>query len=321
MALALKAEVSEFIEQLNSTLPGSINSPAGKALVRHVTRITRAEFDRLERAIPMTQIARLTNAQIAFQGDAPATQSDFQNTRDRVADILAPITQSDRYFDRMSQAGALAFNEAATQVEESFRRDFDIRETHVVAGLRDLPVPTQIVELSRQHMARRVVGINQTSRRRLSNVIADQIVNQGASGVPGVQRRIAQEFTSWSRSRAGLVANTEINDMMSFGAWSKADSMGATEKAWLTVGDDDVSTAICLPNETQGKIGMKENFNSGHPFPSGHPRCRCSLSTFGASSASAARGLSPAGRTSWLMTLGTSLLIGGIVTPILQEEE
>jgi hypothetical protein len=49
------------------------------------------------------------------------------------------------------------------------------------------------------------------------------------------------------------------------------------EKRWVTVGDDRVCP-LCHGNEAQGGIPIEQAFQSGHQYPTAHPRCRCVLS-------------------------------------------
>lgn len=80
---------------------------------------------------------------------------------------------------------------------------------------------------------------------------------------------------SFEERRALVTAQFETNNMLSLGAFSLASDAGSQEKRWDTVGDARVDPVVCLSNEAQGTIKIHEAFQSGHPHPSGHIRCRC----------------------------------------------
>ncbi len=60
------------------------------------------------------------------------------------------------------------------------------------------------------------------------------------------------------------------------------EALGATEKAWITAGDNRVD-AICLANEADGEIPIRDRFSSGHLTPPAHRGCRCTAVYFGVS--------------------------------------
>ena len=81
------------------------------------------------------------------------------------------------------------------------------------------------------------------------------------------------------RSRAHLIAITEVGNAYEQGSWEVAQylqSQGlAQEKYWLNVGDDRVSDG-CLENTAAGWIPLNDPFPSGHMKPLRFPGCRCS---------------------------------------------
>lgn len=273
--------------------------------------------------MPVGKIRALTLQSIEFQGETEATSSYLQDLARQVEQVIEPVIHSQTFERRLARAESVGFTVAATQVEQAARRDFGIEEAlteqAIIAGVADLAIPQQTIDLGRQVAALRVTGIDTTTRRQLAGTIADAMTGPNR-GVPAVSRAIRDKFDSFSVQRANLIANTEMNSIMSQATLSRSQSLGARRKEWLTVGDDRVSQEICLPNEGQGAIPINKAFGSLQQAPPGHPRCRCALATSGASRASVAAGLSAEGTTRWLQGIGALVVVSGAVQAVITPE-
>lgn len=108
---------------------------------------------------------------------------------------------------------------------------------------------------------------NGTSYQTLARQIKDRYT-QFAIGVP--QQHI--------RSRAELVAITEVGNAYQAGNYAAAQDMTASgiklQKSWHNVGDKRVSDG-CKDNSAAGWIDLDEAFPSGHMTPLRFPGCRC----------------------------------------------
>lgn len=134
----------------------------------------------------------------------------------------------------------------------------------------------------------RVAGINDTTRAELRTLISD--ASARGDSYSAIARRISARYERFAvgvpqqhlRSRAELVAVTEIGDAYEFGTLSAAADLASggipMEKSWLTVGDARVS-AGCRENERAGWIELDKAFPSGHDRPLRFPGCRCALLT------------------------------------------
>lgn len=136
---------------------------------------------------------------------------------------------------------------------------------------------------------RRVAGINETTRNYLRTVIRDGL----AHGTPynEIARNIVNRFAEFGvpsplghiRSRAELIAVTELGEAYSFGTWKAAKDLQRAglgiEKHWLTAGDSRVDQSICRNNESANWLDLDTPFPSGHQRPLGHPGCRCDMQT------------------------------------------
>lgn len=142
-------------------------------------------------------------------------------------------------------------------------------------------IPQSVVDLARERAGDLIVGVDDTTRNTVGNIIGNALEAQDS--IPQVKRTLESFLDDediWG-ARAERIARTEMNDAVSLGANRAAEDIGAKEKEWITAGGPDVDEEICLPNEGQGRIGFKRNFQSGHDFPSGHPNCRCTVVYFG----------------------------------------
>lgn len=325
MPTDLSTALLGLVEAVASRVPGSSTGPIGVRLKRFVRREVVAHFSRLQSRMPMAEILTLDHDVRAAMGENPATPGDVSNARRSTALLLEPVLArlAPSLEDPLRQAVAEAYVQAAHAVEQSLKRRFrirDSREAAFVSGIPDLPIPDEVIAWATQNMGTKVTGMLGTQRDELANTIAEAMTGRNR-GVGAVARAIQQKFPPMSRNRAELIANTEMNDAMSAGTLERGASLGAKTKEWLTVGDSEVDDVICLPNEGQGEIQITRTFQSGHGRPPGHPRCRCALTTSGATRATVREGLAPAGRRSWLATVGisavgTAIARGVIARPV-----
>lgn len=150
---------------------------------------------------------------------------------------------------------------------------FDIKSPDVEAWLKD-------------RAAERVAGINDVTEERLRSVItagreAGQSFEDIARSIAGTFDGFAKAGDSLARSRAYLVAATEVGDAYCEGQLQQGKQLAAAglemEKAWITTGGNPCD--ICAGNEAAGWIPMDDQFPSGDDRPLGHPRCFCDLQT------------------------------------------
>lgn len=162
------------------------------------------------------------------------------------------------------------------------------KDNPAVIGVFNVKHPIAVKYLA-DHGAERVTGIDDSTRKYV-RIILRKGVEGGSSYQEIAKHLISLEagFAAPSplghiRSRAELIAVTEIGDAYVAGTLAAADELEqaglAMEKHWLTVGDSRVDDAICRTNEGQGWIPLKKSFASGHDGPTGHPGCRCDLQT------------------------------------------
>ena len=102
-----------------------------------------------------------------------------------------------------------------------------------------------------------------TSINRLRDAVADAW-DQGGS-FEQVVKAIQDTFADFSDKRAGMIAQTEVNDAYNHGRIYTAATAGFDEKAWDPDGE---ACEICMANVDAGFIDLA---------PTAHPNCDCSI--------------------------------------------
>jgi Phage Mu protein F like protein len=128
------------------------------------------------------------------------------------------------------------------------------------------------VDWASNHAAEMVVQISDGTREFVRGTVA-QALDEGWSA-----QQLKAELRSgyaFSNDRALTIARSEINNAHAQGGLIAAKQSGAVDqKQWLDAGD---SCDDCQGNAAVGPIPIDEDFPSGHPCPTAHPNCRCSL--------------------------------------------
>lgn len=130
-------------------------------------------------------------------------------------------------------------------------------------------------EYLRNNGLRKLTGnLAQTTVDRLRDAIADAYA-EGKS-YNGLVDAIKATYEGFSDVRAGMIAQTELNNAYNWGRKLLGLDLRMTEKAWSCDGPDPCD--VCLGNQGEGWIGINETFASGDAMPTAHPMCYCSLS-------------------------------------------
>ncbi len=116
-------------------------------------------------------------------------------------------------------------------------------------------------------------NLSATSIQRLRDAIAEAWDAGGS--FDQIVEAIKETFAQFSDVRAGMIAQTEINDAYVFGRMELAREAGFEQKAWNPDGTD--ACELCQGNIDDGWIGMNDAFSSGDMAPTAHPNCDCSV--------------------------------------------
>jgi hypothetical protein len=111
-----------------------------------------------------------------------------------------------------------------------------------------------------------------TSINRLRDAVADAWDAGGS--YEQIVLAIRSTFQDFSDTRAGMIAQTEVNDAYNRGRMYTAVQAGFDQKAWDPDGE---ACPICIENVDAGWIGIDDEFPSGDLAPTAHPNCDCSI--------------------------------------------
>ncbi len=111
-----------------------------------------------------------------------------------------------------------------------------------------------------------------TSINRLRDAVADAWDAGGS--FEQITAAIRDTFEDFSDTRAGMIAQTEVNDAYNQGRIYTAANAGFDQKAWDPDGE---ACEICMANVDAEWIGIDEEFPSGDMAPTAHPNCDCSI--------------------------------------------
>ena len=147
------------------------------------------------------------------------------------------------------------------------------------SGVTDYAGDSEIAEdvvqayLSDHSLTKLTGNFDATSVGRLRNALADAY--QSGADYDGLVKAVQDEYAGFSSVRAGMIAQTEMNNAYNAGRKQLGLDMGFNEKLW----NPEVAACIeiCMPNVLQGWIPIDEDFGSGDDAPAAHPNCDCSL--------------------------------------------
>lgn len=171
--------------------------------------------------------------------------------------------------DDAAKAGLLAGGRQA-MADLMVEGSFDLANLRAVAYLQD-------------YGAKLVAGIDDTTRQYIKTVITEGVEQGWSYGkmAKAISDRYAEFRVGRPQqhidSRAHMIAVTEVGQSYEAGNMGVAEDLAAAglemEKSWLVTGGE--ICALCLGNEAQGWIPLKQAFSSGHMGPLAHPACRC----------------------------------------------
>lgn len=138
-----------------------------------------------------------------------------------------------------------------------------------VVGAFDLE--NEYVQTVLQDLAKRVKGVEDTTREEIQNVIG-QMGREGLS-IDQVRARLQEMAEINSASRAEMIARTESAQAYSAGSMAYYKESGVVSgMEWLTTDP----CPICAPLD--GKIAdLGKQFDGGFDHPPAHPNCRCAI--------------------------------------------
>lgn len=138
------------------------------------------------------------------------------------------------------------------------------------AAIGDTPMASYLREKS---LSRLTGDFSETTKQRLRDAIAEAVESGGTAD--DIVATIKETVPAVSDARAGIIAQTEVNDAHNAGRMAMAREMSMQEKSWSADG-----TAACVQCRAQIAVGW---IPIGEPFPGGvmapclHDGCDCGV--------------------------------------------
>jgi len=121
------------------------------------------------------------------------------------------------------------------------------------------PPIQEAINWARAHAAELVTKMDDETKVRLAQVIADAIENK--RGIPGLARDIRDAFDNMSQFRSQLIARTETRNALWKGSHERMVDMGIDGKQWyLGSGGSEGNCAECIANSEVGIIPIEDEF-------------------------------------------------------------
>lgn len=197
-----------------------------------------------------------------------AAQTWIERERDAVTPALTGVLErvyTDGYLIGATSAAAVLDGEASADVGDWVAGDTDAAQLLLGklgdgSGLRTLLNQSGI----------RIRSVADTRLDELGRVLADGA--EHGDSMDQIAKSIRGVLTV--KSRALMIATTELNRAMSAAAYGRYKAAGHAATTWATARDDRVCP-ICTENTLAGEIPIGEPYPSGDLYPPGHPWCRC----------------------------------------------
>ncbi len=135
------------------------------------------------------------------------------------------------------------------------------------------------IAYARDNAARLVTDITTTDMNRIARIVEKGIREK--TTINNVAKDIldAVNDDQMTQARSEMIAVTEVNNAMAYGANEAYREAGAETKSWFSV---EGACEMCDENAAAGVIPMHAEFPSGHDYPTAHPWCRCFCVYYGA---------------------------------------
>jgi len=225
-----------------------IQSVAGQRLIRRMKQDLRFYFRQVERAIDALELER-----------------------------LAGIPEAHFIADRMLEPVLMALEPQLNQIlisnlEDAFVSGRIFAEKILQRESEFIEQDSEAFAYASARSAVLVKGINDTTRKQMRTAIATGLRER--LGTRGLGRLIRRTVLDMSRFRSVLIANTEMNQAVSFSSLKRFKRAGASFKTTII---RPAACPICVANHEQGPIPVGQDFQSGHQHPPFHPACRDAL--------------------------------------------
>ena len=252
-------------EVVSKAIPTSVDAPENQGLIDDMTSALAGYFERLYDDYPAARMTRAINNAILLS-EADGEMADVEIV------LIEWIVEHNDDLEAVLQEGIEAGLTAGTlaQIGE-FIDALDLTDLLIAP---DAFLSPDIISQARAILGDKIVGIDETTRQRIANIVANGLENR--DGIDRIQGDIFEFINDdqLTLARARAIARTETADALGAGAESAARDVGAKEKGWITSGSIEPPEP-CLDNERVGRIPINDKFPSGDSRSPQHTNCVC----------------------------------------------
>lgn len=246
-------ELAEAVTEERPSLRHPKHAKLIRPIVRKVRKLVGSYFAAQGQAIEL--IVRPWLKLHMSEADDPSKQKALDILPDTVVPLAYPVTNA----EEVSYQALIndAIRKAEAQMESEFDTGAAIPETEVSAYLRD------------NSLAKLTGDLAAETKTQLRNAIANAVQEGGTAD--DIVEAIQETVDKFSSVRAGMIAQTEVNDAYNAGRSMLATSAGLDQKAWITESGNPCPE--CIGNELEGWVPIDAVFSSGDEMPTAHPMC------------------------------------------------
>ena len=260
-------------------------SPTGKRLTAEMERKMTAYFRTIEKTFPMAKVLALYEKKLPPEIKEASVEADFllmfTEWLDGSDELLASI-----FTDSIADGNAAG-------VEGTLAEWLDVFGIKPPENM-DLQtfIPDSVIEKARKTAAARVKDVDQETIDRIAGQVADALENRSTTAE--LAKTIGETFDSMSKSRAKLIAQTELNTAINDGVKAANIEVGADEKEWNEPYSADVPRDVHIANMGDGRIPIDDAFSGDDSTDAGSGNnnplnCHCTTLYYGATEEAVAK--------------------------------
>lgn len=256
--MTVLAEIDQIISLLEAQIPANPESPQNVRLAKSLERELAKYFKSLADVFPYSQLEKIYNRYVK--------ESIGSETKNILDPMLAAFHNDLRF--RLNGFMATAYLKGQAEMITWGKTKGGIPIAY------EGPPIKKAITWAEKECAQLVTGMDDETKRRLSQMVSDGIKNK--TGIPKLSRNIRKDFDNMSKYRSQLIAKTETRQALFAASHDTMVDMGIDGKEWvLGAGGVSGNCEDCRANAAVGVIPVNQEF----PIPEGdiHPGCTCAI--------------------------------------------
>ena len=261
------------------------SSLTGKLLTAEMEHKMAGYFRTIQKTFPMAKVLALYKKKLPPEVKEASVEADFlllfSEWLEGSDELLASI-----FTDSIANGNAAGFEGTLADWLDVFGikppENMDLQTF----------IPDSVIEKARKTAAARVKDVDQETIDRIAGQVADALENRSTSAT--LAKTIGETFTDMSKSRAKLIAQTELNMAINDGVKAANLEVGADEKEWLETYAAQRPRDSHIANMGDGRIPINDEFSGDGSTDAGSGNnnpfnCHCTTLYYGATEEAVAK--------------------------------